>query len=45
MYREEDANIGVYNIGAEADGMYGLGIPSDLKLFLSLDVSKKALDF
>lgn len=37
--------IGVYNIGQEADGMYGLGIPSDLKLFLSLDVSKKATNF
>ena len=45
MYRDDNANIGVYNIGAEADGMYGLGIPSDLKLFLSLDVAKKALDF
>jgi len=45
MYRDENANIGVYNIGAEADGMYGLGIPSDLNLFLSLDVAKKALDF
>lgn len=45
MYRDDNANIGVYNIGAEANGMYGLGIPSDLKLFLSLDVAKKALDF
>ena len=25
--------IGYYNIGKEADGMYGLGIPSDLELF------------
>lgn len=45
MYRDEKAVIGVYNIGEEANGMYGLGIPSDLNLFLSLDVSKKALDF
>lgn len=45
MYRDDNANIGVYNIGAEANGMYGLGIPADLKLFLSLDVAKKALDF
>ncbi len=35
----------VYNVGKEADGMYGLGIPSDLKLFERLDVSKKAINF
>jgi dTDP-glucose pyrophosphorylase len=28
----EGKKIIVYNIGKEADGMYGLGIPSDLKL-------------
>lgn len=33
--------IGVFNIGKEGNGMYGLGIPSDLKYFLSLDISKK----
>lgn len=37
--------VGVFNIGREADGMYGLGIPSDLKLFLSLPVSKRATKF
>lgn len=37
--------IGVYNVGKEADGMYGLGIPSDLKLFESLPISKKAVEF
>ncbi len=42
---EAGSKIGVYNIGEEADGMYGLGIPTDLELFLSLDVSKKAVDF
>lgn len=31
--------IGIYNIGAEADGMYGLGTPADLDLFLSLEIS------
>ncbi|NJK34468.1 MAG: NTP transferase domain-containing protein [Oscillatoriales cyanobacterium SM2_2_1] len=31
-----------YNIGSEANGMYGLGIPADLDLFLSLPVSQKA---
>ncbi|WP_145508357.1 glycosyltransferase family 2 protein [Yersinia alsatica] len=45
MFRNDRSKIGVYNIGEEANGMYGLGIPSDLELFLSLDVSKKALDF
>lgn len=37
--------IGIYNIGEEALGMYGLGIPTDLKLFLSLAVSIKATKF
>ncbi|HQT63404.1 MAG: glycosyl transferase family 2 [Acidocella sp. 20-57-95] len=36
------ANIGIYGIGAEADGMYGLGIPDDLNLFLGLDISHRA---
>jgi dTDP-glucose pyrophosphorylase len=35
----------VYNIGKEANGMYGLGIPADLKLFESLPISRKALNF
>ncbi|GAB7194284.1 glycosyltransferase family 2 protein [Dickeya oryzae] len=34
--------IGVYNIGEESNGMYGLGIPDDLNLFLSKDVSFRA---
>lgn len=37
--------IVVYNIGKEADGMYGLGIPDDLKKFESLSVSQKAIQF
>lgn len=37
------AQIGVFSIGSEASGMYGLGIPSDLELFLGLPVSEKAL--
>lgn len=32
--------IGCYNIGREANGMYGLGIPSDLKLFETLSASR-----
>lgn len=39
---EADKRIGVYNVGEEAAGMYGLGIPADLDLFLSLPVCKKA---
>lgn len=37
--------IGIYNIGEEANGMYGLGIPDDLELFLSLDAYKVATNF
>ena len=37
------AKVGVFSIGSEAQGMYGLGIPADLELFLSLPVSGKAL--
>jgi hypothetical protein len=33
-------NIGYFNIGREANGMYGLGIPSDLKLFESLPIAR-----
>ena len=40
----QGAKVGIYNVGAEADGMYGLGIPSDLKLFMSLPVHRKALE-
>lgn len=37
------AQVGVFSIGSEANGMYGLGIPADLELFLDLPVSSKAL--
>ncbi|MUK29466.1 NTP transferase domain-containing protein [Aliivibrio fischeri] len=37
--------IGVYNVGSEANGMYGLGIPSDLNLFLSLELVNNATGF
>lgn len=36
----DSKKIGFYNIGSEADGMYGLGIPQDLNRFLSLPISK-----
>ena len=35
------AKVAHYNIGAEGAGMYGLGIPSDLKFFLASPVSNK----
>jgi NDP-sugar pyrophosphorylase family protein len=34
--------IGIHNVGTEGDGMYGLGIPSDLKYFLNHPVHIKA---
>jgi dTDP-glucose pyrophosphorylase len=38
----EGAAIGIDNVGAEGDGMYGLGIPADYEGFLALDVSRRA---
>jgi len=35
--------ISYVNVGSEAHGMYGLGIPEDLRLFESLDVCAKAV--
>lgn len=35
------ARIGIYNVGSEAAGMYGLGTPADLQLFLDLDLSRQ----
>ena len=45
LMADKEHKIGVYNIGKEGDGMYGLGIPADLEIFLSLDISQKAIDF
>lgn len=45
MFEDDAATIGVYNIGQEADGMYGLGIPSDLELFKTFDVYNQAITF
>ena len=39
---KENKKIGIFNIGSEGAGMYGLGIPSDLDLFLKLPLSLKA---
>lgn len=38
---KEGKRIGIYPIGKEYDGMYGLGIPSDLDFFLKQKVSEK----
>jgi NDP-sugar pyrophosphorylase family protein len=40
---DEGQKITVYNVGRELDGMYGLGIPSDLEKFEALPVSRKAV--
>lgn len=36
------AKVGVYNIGKDRNGMYGLGIPADLEDFLLLPISHLA---
>lgn len=38
----DGAKIEIYNIGSEGNGMYGLGIPSDLDYFLGHAVSQVA---
>ena len=38
----EGARIAIHNVGEEGEGMYGLGIPSDLNQFLANPVSLKA---
>lgn len=37
----EGQKIGIHNIGREGSGMYGLGTPVDLDLFLKLPLSKE----
>jgi NDP-sugar pyrophosphorylase family protein len=39
----EGARIAIYNVGREGDGMYGLGIPSDLDKFLLDPISLRAV--
>lgn len=39
---KDGACIGIHNVGKEADGMYGLGIPKDLELFLTLPIHQRA---
>lgn len=38
----QGASVIHYNVGSEGQGMYGLGIPADLDLFLSLPISRHA---
>ena len=37
---KEGYKTGFYNIGSEANGMYGLGTPKDLRIFLEKPISK-----
>lgn len=41
---EGGAKVKIHNVGSEANGMYGLGIPQDLDLFLSLPISDRAVN-
>ena len=41
MLIAQGAKIAIHNIGSEAAGMYGLGIPADLALFLSLPIAAR----
>ena len=38
---KEGKKIGIYGIGEEYNGMYGLGIPTDLEFFINHPVSQK----
>lgn len=39
---KQGAEVSVYNVGSENNGMYGLGIPDDLNAFLALELSHRA---
>ncbi len=39
-----ERRIGIFNVGKEGDGMYGLGIPADLEFFLKHPVHVKATE-
>lgn len=39
---EQGHTLGVYSIGSEGAGMYGLGVPEDLVKFEALDLSRRA---
>lgn len=39
----EGARIGIYSVGSDREGMFGLGTPADLQTFLDLPVSHEAV--
>lgn len=38
---EDNKKVGIFNIGKEFEGMYGLGTPADLDLFLNFPIYKE----
>jgi dTDP-glucose pyrophosphorylase len=42
---ESGRKFGIHNVGSDANGMYGLGTPSDLEFFLKSSVLEKATAF
>jgi dTDP-glucose pyrophosphorylase len=42
LVAHQEFRVGIYDVGSEADGMYGLGIPADLQLFSALPLSHRA---
>lgn len=40
----QGSRIGIWNIGCESNGMYGLGTPTDLNHFLTLPISQQAME-
>ncbi|MBF6033281.1 glycosyltransferase family 2 protein [Pseudomonas sp. P155] len=43
MIKEEKV-VGIYSVGSEANGMYGLGTPADLALFINHSISRPAVE-
>lgn len=41
----EGKRFGIYNIGSDGAGMYGLGTPIDLDRFLDIELSRKVIGF
>lgn len=39
----QNKKIGIYNVGEVSKGMYGLGTPDDLNLFIESDISRETL--
>ena len=45
MMIQAGKKIGIYGIGAENDGMYGIGTPQDFETFLTLPAAHRAVAF